>query len=146
MRSTPSSQRDQFDFHSAEYVFVGVADVSDSSKLDADSATMFVCSTEDSDITKSSVDDGVVLSNLTVGVTYTVTCKACNDVDNSTLSAASDPIVASTLANPPYITKVVVTRDVELMVFLSAALNGKSIVTGYVALVPRYRSSLEKCS
>ena len=135
MRSTPSSQRDQFDFHSAEYVFVG-ADVSDSSKLDADSATMFVCSTQDSDITKSSVDDGVLLSNLTVSVTYTVTCKACNDVDNSTLSAASDLIVASTLANPLYITKVVVTRDVELTVFLSADWNGG----------PRYRSSLEKCS
>ena len=71
---------------------------------------MVVCSTKDSDITKSSVDDGVVLSNLTVGVTYTVTYKACNDVDNSTLSATSDPIVASTLANPPYITKVVITR------------------------------------
>ena len=66
------------------------------------------------DITKSSVDD---LSNLTVGVTYTVTCKACNYVNNSTLIATSDPIVASTFANPPYITKVVVTRDMELMVF-----------------------------
>ena len=117
--------------------------MSDSSKLDADSATMFVCSTEDSDITKSSFNHGVVLSNLTVGVTYTVTCKACNDVDNSTLSAASDPIVASTLANRPYITKVVVTRYVELTVFLSAAWNGGSVVTGYVALMPWYRSSLE---
>ena len=66
-----------------------------------------------------------------MGVTYSVTCNACNDVDNSTLSAASDPIVASTLANPPYITKVVVTRDVELTVFLSVW-NGGSVVTGYV--------------
>ena len=96
-----------------------------------------MCSTKDSDITKSSVDDGVVLSNLTVGVTYTVTCKACNDVDNLTLSAASDPIVASTLANPLYITKVVVTRDVELTVFLSAAWSGGSGMTDYVAPVPR---------
>ena len=93
---------------------------------------MFVCSTEDSDITGSSVDNVVILSNLTVGVTYAVRCKACNDADNSTLSAASDPIVASTLANPPYITKVVVTRDVVLTVFLSAAWNGGSVVTGYV--------------
>ena len=107
---------------------------------------MFVCSTDDSDITKSSVDDGVVLSNLTVGETYTVTCKACNDVHNSTLSAASDPIVASTLANPMYSTKVVVPRDVELTVFSSAAWNGGSVVTRYVALVPQKRSSLEKCS
>ena len=142
MRSTPLFAANQFDFHSAECVFVGVADVSDSSKLDADSATIFVCS----DITISSVDDGVVLSNLTVGVTYTVTCKACNDVGNSTLSATSDPIVASPLANPPYITKVVVTRDMELMVFLSAAWNGRSVARGYVTLVPRYRSSLDKCS
>ena len=81
-----------------------------------------------------------------MGVTYNVTCKACNDVDNSTLSAASDPIVASTLANPPCNTKVVVTRDVELTVFLSAAWNGGSVVTSYVALVPQYKSSLEKCS
>ena len=95
MRSSPSSQQDQFDFHGAENVFVGVADVSDSSKLDADSATMFVCSTEDSDITGSSVDDVVIL-------------EACNDVGNSTMSAASDPIVASTLADPPYVTEVVV--------------------------------------
>ena len=79
-----------------------------------------------------------------MGVTYTVTCKTCNDVDSSTLSAASDPIVASTLANPPYITKVVVTRDVELTVFSSAAWNGGSVVTDYVALVPQYRYSLEK--
>ena len=79
-------------------------------------ATMFVCSAEDSDITGSSVDDVVVLSNLTVGVTYTVRCKACNDVGDSTLSATSDPIVASTLADPPYITEVVVTGDVELTV------------------------------
>ena len=93
---------------------------------------MFVCSAEDSDITGSSVDDVVVLSNLTVGVTYTVRCKACNDVGNSTLSAASDPIVASTLADPPYITQVVVPGDVELTVFLSAAWNGGSVVTGYV--------------
>ena len=50
-------------------------------------------------------------------------------MDNSTLSAASDPIVASTLANPPHITKVEVTRDVKLMVFLSAAWNGGSGMT-----------------
>ena len=43
---------DQFDFHGVVYVFVGVADVSGSSKLDADSATMFVCSAEGSDITE----------------------------------------------------------------------------------------------
>ena len=48
------------------------------------------------------------------------------------MSAASDPIVASTLADPPYITEVVVTGDVELTVFLGAAWNGGSIVTGYV--------------
>ena len=88
----------------------------------------------------------MVLSYLTVGVTYTVTCKACNNVDNSTLSAASDPIVASTLGNPPYITKVEVTRDVERAVFLGAAWNGGSGMTGYVALVPQKSSSLEKCS
>ena len=57
----------------------------------------------------------MVLSNLTVGVTCTVTCKACNDVDNSTLSAAS------------------VTRDVELTVFLSTAWNGASGMTGCAA-------------
>ena len=51
---------------------------------------------------------------------------------NSTLSAASDPIVASTLADPPYITEVVVTGDVELTMFLDAAWNGGSVVTGYV--------------
>ena len=66
---TPTSKRDQFDFHCVKYVFVGVADVSGSSTLDADSASMFVCSTEDSDITESSVNDKVVLSNLTAGVT-----------------------------------------------------------------------------
>ena len=93
---------------------------------------MFVFSTEDSDITGSSVDDVVILSNLTVGATYAVRCKACNDVGNSTLRAASDPIVASTLADPPYITEVVVTGDVVLMVFLGAAWNGGSVVTGYV--------------
>ena len=43
---------DQFDFHGVVYVFVGVADVSGSSKLDADSATMFVSSAEGSDITE----------------------------------------------------------------------------------------------
>ena len=43
-----------------------------------------------------------------MGVTYAVRCKACNDVGNSTVSAASDPIVASTLADPPYITEIVV--------------------------------------
>ena len=48
------------------YVFVGVADMSDSSNLHADSATMFVWSTEDSDITGSSVDDVVILSNLMI--------------------------------------------------------------------------------
>ena len=79
----------------------------------------------------------VVLSNLTVGVTYTVTCKACNDVCNSILSAASDPILASTWANLPYFTEVEVTEDVELTLFLGAASNGGSVVTGYVALVPR---------
>ena len=61
-----------------------------------------------------------------MGVTYAVKHKACNDVGNSTMSAASDPIVASTLADPPHITKVVVTGDVELTVFLGAAWNGGS--------------------
>ena len=36
--STPSWQRDQFDFHGAEYVFVGVAVVSRSLILNANSA------------------------------------------------------------------------------------------------------------
>ena len=145
MRSTPSLQRDQFDFHGAEYFFVGVTNLSDSSNLDADSATMFVCSTEDSNITESSVDDVVILSNLIMGVTYVVRCGACNDVGNLTMSAASDPIVASTLANPLDIKKIVVTRDVELTVFLSAAWIQRSVVTSYVALVPQYKSSKEKC-
>ena len=113
-------QRDQFDFHGVECFFVGVTNVSDSSNLDADSATMFVCSTEDSNITESSVDDVVILSNLSMGVTYVVRCGACNDVGNSTMSAASDPIVAPTLAGPPYIIEVVVTGDIKLTVFLSA--------------------------
>ena len=95
-------------------------DVSDSSNLDADPAIMFVCSTEDSDTTKSSVDDVVILSNLIMSVTYVVRCKACNDVGNSTMIAASNPIVASTLADPPYIPEVVVTGDVKLTVFLNA--------------------------
>ena len=73
MRSTPSLQRDQFDFHGAEYFFVGVTNVSDSSNLDADSATMFVCSTEDSDITESSVDDvGDVLSGARPATTWAI--------------------------------------------------------------------------
>ena len=42
----------------------------------------------------------------------------------STLSATSDPIVASTLANPQYMTEVVVTEDVVLTVFLGSASNG----------------------
>ena len=54
--------------------------MSDSSYLDAVSATMFVCSTKDLDITGSSFDDVVILSNLTIGVTYAVKYKACNDV------------------------------------------------------------------
>ena len=74
----------------------------------------------------------MVSSNLTVGVTYTVRCKACYDVGNSTLSAASDPIVASTLEDPQYITEAVVTEDVVLMVFLGAAWNGGSVLTGYM--------------
>ena len=119
MRSTSSWQRDQFDFHGAEYFFGGMTDVSDSSNLDADSASMFVCSTEDSDITESSVDDVVILSNLIMSVTHVVRCKACNDVSNSTMIAASDPIVASTLADPPYIPEVVVMVDVKLTVFLA---------------------------
>ena len=53
--------------------------MSDSSNLDADSATMFVCSTEDSDITESSIDNVVILSNWNTSVTYVVRCKACND-------------------------------------------------------------------
>ena len=106
--------------------------MSDSSNVDADSATIFVCSSEHSDITESSVDDVVILSNLITNVTYVVRCKACNDVRNSTMSAASDPIVASTLANPPYITEVVMSEDVELTVFLDATWNGRSVVTGYV--------------
>ena len=48
------------------------------------------------------------------------------------MSAASDPIVASTLADPPYITEVAMTEDVELTVFLDATWNGRSVVTGYV--------------
>ena len=48
------------------------------------------------------------------------------------MSAASDPFVASTLADPPYITEVVMTEDVELTVFLDATWNGRSVVTGYV--------------
>ena len=71
-------------------------------------------------------------SLLTMWVTYTARGKACNDVGDSTLSATSDPIVASTLADPPYITEVVVTGDVELTVFLDAAWNGGSVVTGHV--------------
>ena len=56
---------------------------------------------------------------------------------DSTLSATSDPIVAFTLADPPYITEIVVTEiavtgDVELTVFLDVAWNGGSVVTGYV--------------
>ena len=51
---------------------------------------------------------------------------------NSTPTAASDPIVASTLADSPYITEGVVTGDVDLTVFLGAAWNGGSVVTGYV--------------
>ena len=66
-----------------------------------------------------------------MGVTYAVRCKACNDVGNSTISAPSDPIVASTLADPPHITEVVVTEDVKLTVFLNAW-SGGSVVTGYV--------------
>ena len=38
MGSTPSLQRDQFDFYGAEYVFVGVEDVCGSLTLDAYSA------------------------------------------------------------------------------------------------------------
>ena len=63
------------------------------------------------------------------GVSFNVVCsaedsasQACNDVGKSTLSAASDPIVASTLADPPYITEVVVTEDVELTMFLDEVL------------------------
>ena len=56
-------------------------------------------------------------------VTYTVRGKACNDVGDSTLSATSDPILASTLADPPYITEVAVTGNVELTVFLDVARN-----------------------
>ena len=48
------------------------------------------------------------------------------------MSAASDPIVASTLADPPYIIEVVMTEDVELTVFLDATWNGGSVLTGYV--------------
>ena len=51
---------------------------------------------------------------------YAVRCKACNHVGNSTMSAASDPILASPLADPPYITEIVVSMDVKLTVFLSA--------------------------
>ena len=56
---------------------------------------------------------------------------ACNDVGNSTLSAASDPIVASTLADPPYITEVVVTGDVELPMFLDEVLVISDLVAGH---------------
>ena len=52
----------------------------------------------------------------------------------------------STWATLPCSTEFVVTEDVELTVFLGAAWNGGSVVTGYVALVPWYRSSLKKCS
>ena len=45
---------------------------------------------------------------------------------NSTVRAASDPVVSSPLANPPYITEVVVTGDVKLTVFLSAWNGGVS--------------------
>ena len=47
---------------------------------------------------------------------------------NSTPTAASDPIVASTLADSPYITEGVVTGDLDLTVFW----NGGPVVTGYV--------------
>ena len=57
--------------------------------------------------------------------------RRCRPQD-STLSATSDPIVASTLADPQYITEVVVTEDVVLTVFLGAAWNGGSILTGSV--------------
>ena len=40
--------------------------------------------------------------------------------------------MASTLADPQYITKVVVTGDVVLMVFLGAAWIGGSVLTDYV--------------
>ena len=101
----PLRSETSFDLHGVEYVFVGVADVSGSSKLDADSATMFVCSADDSDITESSVDD--------VG---NVHCQRQDrqNLNKSTLSATSNPTVAFTLADPPYITKVV---------FLDAAWN-----------------------
>ena len=49
-----------------------------------------------------------------------------------TLSATSDPIVASTLADPQYITEVAVTGNVVLTVFLGAAWNKGSVLTGYV--------------
>ena len=106
MRSTPSLQRDQFDFYGAEFFFVGVTNVSDSSNLDADSATLFVCSSKDSNITESSVDDVVIFSTLIMSAD--VRCQRRGDC-NSTMSAASDPIVASTLADPPHIPEVVVT-------------------------------------
>ena len=87
--------------------------MSDSSDLDAHSTTMVVFSTEDTDITGSSVDDVMILSNLTKNETYAVRCKA-----NLTLSATTDPISASPLADPPYITEVVLTRDVKLTICL----------------------------
>ena len=78
-------------------------------------------------------------------VTYTVRCKTCNDIGDSTLSAISDPIVAFTLSDPPYITKVVVTGDMEFTVFLDAAWNRRFVVTGYVSTGASVWVFTEKC-
>ena len=51
---------------------------------------------------------------------------------DTTLSTTSGPIVASTLADPQCITEVVVTEDVVLTVFLGAAWNGRSVLTGFI--------------
>ena len=78
-RSTPSLQRDQFDFHGAEYVFVGVDNVSGSLILDANSAFFAVICDGDSECTNAtsmvrnwtlpctSLECGSSLSHLKVG-------------------------------------------------------------------------------
>ena len=71
--------------------------------------------------------------------------KTGDDVGNSTLSATSNPTVAFTLADPPYITKVVVSGDVELTVFLDTAWNRGFVVTGYVSTGALVWVFTEKC-
>ena len=87
------------------------------------SATMFVCLAEDSDITGSSFND--------VGDVH---CQrqSLQRRERFDSERYPDPIVASALADPPYITEVVVTGDVELTVFLDAAWTEGSVVTGHV--------------